>query len=359
MCGVCTDVHLGVADIPPSVEWAGDRVEVIDQTQLPGELHIRTLTSIADVTDAIRRLVVRGAPAIGLCGAFALVLALDHARPKDVKAARNVLAKAAAEVGSARPTAVNLTYALTRVVRAASQGNDPADIRQRALSEAECLCAEDRESCRLIGENGRQEIGGLTRILTHCNTGRLATAGWGTALGIVYAKKAHDEEIHVLMTESRPLLQGARLTAWELTYAHIPSTLLVDGAAASAMAQGLVDAVVVGCDRVARNGDTANKVGTYTLALAAQAHHIPFYVAGPVSSFDSGASSGSDIVIEQRPAEEVLFPEGPRVDVWNPAFDITNATLITAFITDVGVLRPPYETSLPLAWKSIVEEVIG
>lgn len=339
-----------------SVQWAGDRLEVIDQTQLPGRLQIRTLSSVTDVVDAIRRLVVRGAPAIALCGAFALVLALDDARPTDEIAARNVLAQAAAELGSARPTAVNLSYALRRVLQTASRGSDPADIRQRALSEAKRLCAEDQESCRLIGEHGREELRGFSRILTHCNTGRLATAGWGTALGIVYAKREHHEPVHVLFTESRPLLQGARLTAWELTDAHIPSTLLVDSAAASAMAEGLVDAVVVGCDRVACNGDTANKIGTYALALAARANQIPFYVAGPLSSFDREASSGSAIVIEQRPSDEVLAPGAPCVEVWNPAFDITGGELVTAFITDVGVLRPPYEHSLKAACDATVEQ---
>jgi methylthioribose-1-phosphate isomerase len=205
-----------------------------------------------------------------------------------------------------------------------------------------------------MAEAGRAELAARHRLLTHCNTGRLATAGLGTALGVVYAKAAASEPVQVLATETRPLLQGARLTAWELVNAGIPVTVVADTAAGAAMAGGLVDAVLVGCDRVAANGDTANKIGTYSLAVLARANQLPFYVVGPLSSFDPGAASGADIEIEQRPAAEVSTIAGREVApgaaaVWNPAFDVTPADLITAFITDAGVLRPPYTRSIAAA----------
>lgn len=346
-----------MTDLRSSVEWVDDHLDVIDQTCLPGKLRIRSLFSVDEVVDALRRLVVRGAPAIGVCAAFGLVLALDRADPKDAAMARRVLLGAATTIGAARPTAVNLTQALAQVIRATDEEGDAGGVRRQALAAAERIRAEDRESCQLIGEYGRRELCSVRRILTHCNTGRLATAGWGTALGIIYAKRAAGEQVEVLVCESRPLLQGTRLTAWELGEAGIEFTLLVDGAAAAAMAQGRVDAVVVGCDRVARNGDTANKIGTYAHALAARAHEIPFYVAGPLSSFDETAASGSEILIEERPAEEVLAAGAPAADVWNPAFDVTPGHLITAFITDAGVLRQPYEESFPLARRGIREQV--
>ncbi len=235
----------------------------------------------------------------------------------------------------------------------AARGETAEEIRRLALAEAVRIQEEDREACRRIAELGRAELGSARRILTHCNTGRLATAGIGTALGIVYAKAEAGEPVEVISTETRPLLQGARLTAWELREAGIPVTLIPDAAAGAAIAGGRAEAIVVGCDRVALNGDTANKIGTRALAVLAHSAGVPFYVAGPITSFDPGVPDGGAIAIEERPAEEVRRVGGaavaPDVDVWNPAFDVTPAELITAFITNLGVLRPPFEESIRAA----------
>jgi methylthioribose-1-phosphate isomerase len=306
-----------------AVEWHDGVLEVIDQTLLPDRLEVRRLTTVAETVDAIRRLVVRGAPAIGIAGAFGVVLGLREGMDAG---------DAAAKLRAARPTAVNLSYAVQRVARAADPEREAIEIAER-----------DRESCRRIGDYGREELAGAARILTHCNAGRLATGGIGTALGVVYAKAQAGDPVEVLAPETRPLLQGARLTAWELADAGVPVTLCTDGAAGSAMSSGRVDAVIVGCDRVARNGDTANKIGTYAHAVLARANGIPFYVAGPMSSFDPDTPTGAQIVVEERAAEEVTTFDVP---VWNPAFDVTPAEYVTAFVTDVGVLRPPFELSI-------------
>jgi methylthioribose-1-phosphate isomerase len=240
------------------------------------------------------------------------------------------------------------------VAAAAAGADDAAELHRLALAEALAVLEEDRTACARMAEAGRAELAAHHRLLTHCNTGRLATAGLGTALGVVYAKAAAGEPVQVLASETRPLLQGARLTAWELVNAGIPVTVVADTAAGAAMAGGLVDAVLVGCDRVAANGDTANKIGTYSLAVLARANQLPFYVVGPLSSFDPDAASGAGIEIEQRPAAEVSTIAGRQVapgaaGVWNPAFDVTPAALVTAFITDAGVLRPPFERSIAAA----------
>ncbi len=337
-----------------AVEWGGDHLEVIDQTALPERLTVLELRAVAQVIDALRRLVVRGAPAIGVAAAFGVVIGLDERQPASAEAARATLEQVAAELEAARPTAVNLSWAVRRVAAAAASGRDPAEIRRLALEEATRVLSEDREACRRIADHGRVELAGRRRLLTHCNTGRLATAGLGTALAVVYAKAEAGEPVEVLASETRPLLQGARLTAWELVDAGIPVTLLADTAAGAAMAAGMVEAVLVGCDRVARNGDTANKIGTYALAVLARAHGIPFYVVGPLSSFDREAADGAAIEIEQRPPEEVRTLRGAtvapdRAGVWNPAFDVTPAELVTAFITDSGVLRPPFADAIARA----------
>jgi methylthioribose-1-phosphate isomerase len=342
-----------------AVDWRDGRLEVVDQTLLPERLVTLELTGVAEVVDALRRLAVRGAPAIGVAGAFGVVLGLAEAGPPGqgpdgLAAARADLERVAAILVAARPTAVNLGWAVRRVVAATAGAADAAELRRLALAEAEAVLAEDREACRRMAEAGRAELASSRRLLTHCNTGRLATAGIGTALGVVYAKAAAGEPVEVLAAETRPLLQGARLTAWELVNAGIPVTVVADTAAGAAMAGGMVDAVLVGCDRVAANGDTANKIGTYSLAVLARANRIPFYVVGPLSSFDPEAADGGQIVIEQRPAAEVarmaaarLAPEG--AGVWNPAFDVTPAGLVTAFVTDAGVLRPPFPAAIARA----------
>jgi methylthioribose-1-phosphate isomerase len=311
-----------------AVAWTGDAIEIIDQTVLPAEERILRLTTPAEVVDAIQRLAVRGAPAIGVCGALGLVLAAR--RPERLEAD-------AAAIAAARPTAVNLSWAVERVLGAVRAGRS-------AESEALAILEEDRAACRRMGEHGRAELAGAGRLLTICNTGRLATAGIGTALSLVYAKAAAGEPVEVFACETRPLLQGSRLTAWELEQAGIPVTVLADGAAAPLLASGRVDAVIVGCDRVAANGDVANKIGTYALALAARAHGVPFYVVGPCSTLDAGTASGADIAIEERAAEELGAERA-----WNPAFDVTPAELVTALITDAGVLRAPFGASIARA----------
>jgi methylthioribose-1-phosphate isomerase len=345
-----------------AVAWRDGRLEIVDQTLLPERFVVRELRHLVEVVDALVRLAVRGAPAIGVTGAFGVVVGLKEAGPprpgpEGLAAARADLQRTADTLAAARPTAVNLGLAVRRVAAAAARAGDAAGLRRLALAEAQAILEEDRAACLAMAEAGRAELGARSRLLTHCNTGRLATAGLGTALGVVYAKAAAAEPVQVLASETRPLLQGARLTAWELVNAGIPVTVVADTAAGAAMAGGLVDAVLVGCDRVAANGDTANKIGTYSLAVLARANAIPFYVVGPLSSFDPGAADGAAIEIEQRPADEVtrvagsrLAPEGTQV--WNPAFDVTPAELVTAFITDAGVLRPPFGDSIAAALVS-------
>ena len=314
-----------------AVAWTGDAVEIIDQTLLPGEERMLRLETPEEVVDAIRRLAVRGAPAIGICGAFGVVLAARAGRREE----------GAAMIRAARPTAVNLAWAVDRVLAAAD-----------AEAEALAILDEDREACRSIGEHGRAELAHARRLLTICNTGWLVSGGgWGTALGVVYAKAAAGEAVEVLACETRPLLQGARLTAWELQQEGIPVTVLTEGAAASRLARGDVDAVIVGADRVAANGDTANKIGTYALAIAAHHHGVPFYVAVPRSTLDPTTPSGAAIEIEQRAGAEVRAAAGlpDEVAVWNPAFDVTPASLVTAIVSDAGVLRPPFEASIARA----------
>ncbi len=344
----------GQLELRSAVAWRGGRLEAIDQTLLPERFAVVELRTAAEVVDALRRLAIRGAPAIGVAAAFGVVLGLDERQPRTAEQAGAALDAVAAELEAARPTAVNLSWAVRRVVAAARDAGDAAQVRRRALEEAERVLYEDRASCLRMAEFGRAELAGRRRLLTHCNTGRLATAGVGTALGVVYAMAAAGEPVQVLASETRPLLQGARLTAWELLDAGIPVTVLAEGAAAAAMARGMVEAVLVGCDRVARNGDTANKIGTYGLSVLARSHGIPFYVVGPLSSFDLQAPDGDGIVIEERSAGELRNLAGVQVapgraGAWNPAFDVTPAGLISGFITDAGVLRPPFAQSIPLA----------
>src|SRR5829696_7250959 len=318
-----------------AVAWRDGRLEIVDQILLPGRFVVRELRRLDEVVDALGRLAVRGAPAIGVTGAFGVVVGLDEAGPprpgaEGLAAARADLERVAATLAGARPTAVNLGWAVRRVAAAAAGAGDAAGLRRLVLAEAEAILDEDRAACLAMAEAGRAELAARSRVLTHCNTGRLATAGLGTALGVVYAKAAAGEPVQVLASETRPLLQGARLTAWELVNAGIAVTVVADTAAGAAMAGGLVDAVLAG------------------------ANQLPFYVVGPLSSFDPDAASGAGIEIEQRPAAEVSTIAGRQVapgaaGVWNPAFDVTPAALVTAFITDAGVLRPPFERSIAAA----------
>jgi methylthioribose-1-phosphate isomerase len=324
-----------------TIAWTGTAIEILDQTRLPAEEVVARLETPQAVIDAIRRLAVRGAPAIGVCGAFGVVLAAQSLGDRATPAA---LAEAAEPIAAARPTGTNLRWAVTRVLEAVEGATTPVGVRDEAERAALEIEREDREACERIGEHGAAALGEAQRILTVCNAGRLATAGMGTALAAVYAKAQAGEPVEVLACETRPLLQGARLTAWELSDAGVPVTVVPDGAAAAALAAGRVDAVIVGCDRVAANGDVANKVGTYGVAVAARHNGVPFYVAGPRSTFDPDTATGADIPIEERAADEVRSAArlGEDVAVWNPAFDVTPAELVTAYVTEEGVEQPPF-----------------
>ena len=336
----------------PPIEWADDHIRIIDQTQLPADVHIIEIRSSAQAVDAIQRLAVRGAPALGAFGALALVVALDEGQPTSLKQALVRLEECRTLIGDARPTAVNLRWAVDRVIdKAIRTSDDLASLRAAVLSEAHAVAAEDEAACDEIGRLGHELLRDATAIGTHCNAGRLATAGMGTALAPMYAKAQAGEPLQVFASETRPLLQGARLTAWELEDAGIDVTVVPDGAMASTVLSGQVDAYIVGADRIAANGDTANKVGTVSHALAAQEAGIPFYVAAPTSTIDINLPSGNHIEIEQRNEVEVheiigkrITPQG--VSAANPAFDVTPHHLITAIITEVGVLRAPFEGSI-------------
>jgi methylthioribose-1-phosphate isomerase len=302
------------------IRWKGDRLELLDQRLLPGKTEYVTCRTAEEVATAIRDMVVRGAPAIGCAAAFGVVL--DKGSPSSFE----VLSKS-------RPTAVNLFWALERMKKA-------KDLK----AEAEAIFAEDLAANRKMGNLGAELIPHHARVMTHCNAGALATAGYGTALGVIRSSKS--KNISVVACETRPYLQGARLTAWELVQEDIPCTLITDNMAGHLMSRGEIDVIVVGADRIAANGDTANKIGTYSLAVLAKRHSIPFYIAAPVSTFDLNISSGKDIPIEERPAAEVTGYREARwaphgVKVRNPAFDVTPAELITAIICEKGVARPP------------------
>ena len=340
-----------------TLRWTGDSIEIIDQTRLPAQLELIDVRDVATAVDAIERLAIRGAPALGAFGALALVVGLDEAQPASTTEARAVLERLRTEIGDARPTAVNLRWAVDRTIDAAlgdAAVGSVAELRQRLLSEALAISTEDAQACAEIGRLGRELLPEATVIATHCNAGRLATAGTGTALAVAYAKAAAEEPVHVLAAETRPLLQGARLTAWELTDAGIDVSVVADAAMVSLIAGGEVDAVIVGADRIAANGDTANKVGTLMHALAAADAGIGFYVAAPTTTIDPAVTSGDRIVIEQRDPDEVHHVGGTRLTplaarAINPAFDVTPARLITAIITDAGVLHPPYSESIAAA----------
>lgn len=331
-----------------AVRWSDDghAVRILDQRCLPEREVYRDLRTVSDACDAIATLAVRGAPAIGIAGAMGLTLALNE-RAGDTRRVE-LLEDAAERIRATRPTAVNLSWALDRMLTVA-RGASPANgLREILRTEASRILDEDRDMCRRLGELGSELITDGGRVLTHCNTGALATGGIGTALAAIYVATEQGKRVSVYADETRPLLQGSRLTAWELQRAGIPVTVLVDGAAATLMRAGRVDACFVGADRIAANGDVANKVGTYALALAARSHGVPFYVVAPTSTFDPSTRRGEDIVIEERKADEVRRGFGsttapPDVDVYNPAFDVTPAELITAIVSDRAIHRPPFD----------------
>jgi methylthioribose-1-phosphate isomerase len=334
-------------EIVRPIRCTDGKVEILDQTRLPGEEVWLAIETPEQMIEAIQSLRIRGAPAIGVAGAFAVALAAG-----DAAAVR----AAAPAIAAARPTAVNLRWAVDRMLRRLDDA--PFDAPRAALlEEAEAIREEDEASCRAIGRNGAALLGEKARVLTHCNAGSLATAGYGTALGVIYAAVESGKSIAVFADETRPLLQGARLTAWELARAGIDVTVIADSVAGSLLASGRVDAVVVGADRIAANGDVANKIGTYPVALAAHEHGVPFYVAAPASTFDLDCPDGSKIPIEERASGEVTdgfgvktAPEG--VCVFSPAFDVTPARLVTALITDVGIIRPVNAATIAASLQS-------
>jgi len=334
-----------------TLDWVGSAAEgylrLIDQTRLPTEFIRIDCRDVASVWEAIRSLRVRGAPAIGIAAAFGAVLGGQSGLSHSAEALRRGLLAASAELRTSRPTAVNLFWALDRVERTIAENPtlDGPALLERVLDEARAIADEDKAMCRAIGHFGAELVGPGQGILTHCNAGGLATADYGTALAVIFAAHDAGKPVHVYADETRPLLQGARLTAWELQRRRVPVTLICDNMAAQVMKEGKVQMVVVGADRIAANGDTANKIGTYGVAVIAKAHGIPFYVAAPSSTFDLTLHDGSSIPIEQRDPREVTegfgrptAPEG--IDVYNPAFDVTPAQLINGIITERGVIRP-------------------
>lgn len=335
------------------MEWTGDSLKIIDQTKLPQQVFYLELNTLEAVFDAIKKLKVRGAPAIGIAAAFGLYLGL---RDKNFTDKNDVVANArsAAEyLCSARPTAVNLKWSLQNLLDVISASTLPPEQLSRAvLAHAIFLLKDDQQRCEKIGQHGSQLIRDGMTVLTHCNTGTLATAGIGTALGVLHTAWKMGKKFEVMVDETRPLLQGARLTMWELQQLGIPATLIADSMAAYAMQLNKIDLVLVGADRIAANGDVANKIGTYNLAVISQYHRIPFYVAAPLSSFDIHLSDGRQIPIEERGKEEIthimqkVVITVPDAVCWNPAFDVTPARLISGIITENGIIYPPFEKSI-------------
>jgi methylthioribose-1-phosphate isomerase len=335
----------------PTIEWEGGingRIRLIDQTLLPTELKYVFCEDLKSIWHAIKTLMVRGAPAIGIAAATGVLLGVKDIRVNDVSAFLKELKNITSYLGSSRPTAVNLFWGLARMEQAAYKNKNKSvqEIKESLLQEAIKIQNEDKIICRQIGENGSVFIKDGYGILTHCNAGGLATADYGTALAVMFKANEQGKRIKVFADETRPLLQGARLTAWELMHAGIDVTLICDNMAAYVMKLGKIQCVIVGADRIAANGDTANKIGTYGVSILAKEHGIPFYVAAPVSTFDLSMQSGSDIPIEERSPEEVTFGFGKRtapegVKVFNPAFDVTPANNIAAIITEKGVIKNP------------------
>jgi methylthioribose-1-phosphate isomerase len=334
-----------------TLAWNNGAVRFLDQTELPvREVYVETRDPQV-VADAIRALRIRGAPAIGIAAGYAACLAVWSDPAGDLSALRGTLESALQELQSTRPTAVNLFHALARIRTAASDAMTASDLRSAILAEARAIHEEDREACRKMALHGAALLGGPSGVLTHCNAGALATGGEGTALGVIVEAYRQGKVTRVFVDETRPLLQGARLTAWELMAQHVPVVLIPDNTAGAVMQRGDVQAVLVGADRIAANGDTANKVGTYSLAILARHHGIPLYVVAPTSTIDPAISTGREIPIEERDSREVtdwggrrIAPEG--VPVFSPAFDVTPNELVTAIVTESGVCRPPFRESL-------------
>ena len=329
------------------IEWLGNRVKILDQTRLPREEVYLELSHYQDIASAIVALKIRGAPAIGVAGAYAIALGALEIESSSKDDFMEKLRQVCQTIAGTRPTARNLFQTIERMERLAEAGKDVGQIKTALVREAVRIHSEEAEATIKLSRLGAELIQDGFAILTHCNTGPLATTGYGTALGVIKQAKEQGKNIKVFATETRPLLQGARLTAWELRKADIPVTLITDSMAGYFISRGEVDCVIVGADRIAANGDTANKIGTYTLAVLAKENGVPFYVAAPTTTIDLALASGEEIPIEQRSPEEVthiqgvsIAPEG--VEAANPAFDVTPHGYITAIITERGIIREPY-----------------
>lgn len=336
-----------------SISWQEDHLVILDQTQLPLREIYSDVNTIGQVWDAIKKLKVRGAPAIGIAGAYGLYLGIQELDSKNFTSFNVELNRWIDYLKSSRPTAVNLSWALERINQTvfANKDKDLDEIKDIILQTAKTIHDEDKRVCKQIGENGSKLVKKGWNILTHCNTGGLATGAYGTAFSVILHADDAKKDIHVWVDETRPLLQGARLTSWELQKAEIPFHLITDSTAGSLMKSGKVDMVIVGADRVAANGDTANKIGTYSLAVLAKENKIPFYVALPLSSFDLATKNGDEIEIEEREQDEVLeFAKTPitpkKTEAYNPAFDVTPHKYITGFITEKGLIEADYETAI-------------
>lgn len=344
--------------IPPTVEWSDDDggvVRMIDQTLLPAEMVMLDCRDVETVAQAIERLSVRGAPAIGCAAALGIALAAHCSDAEETEGVLEDVAVARQRLAATRPTAVNLFWALREMDRVIDEGEYEGveELCDGLLARAMEIVEDDLRRCMSIGQNALELIPQDANILTHCNAGALATAGYGTALGVIRAAHDAGRNVHVWIDETRPLLQGARLTAWELCEEGIPATLITDNMVGHVMAHGKVDCVVVGSDRIAANGDVANKIGTYTVAVLAERHEVPFYVAAPISTVDYELGSGDMIPIEERDPEEISMlghqaerPVCPEVGIFNPAFDVTPNDLVAAIVTEKGIAERPYDRSL-------------
>lgn len=336
-----------------TISWKNGRVRYVDQTLLPCRLRYVDCADVKKLWRAIRRLEIRGAPAIGIAGALGTVLGIKDSKAATFNELFRDIRKTTKFLASSRPTAVNLFWALRRMEDAARKkaGLSVRRIKKALLQEAIAIIDEDKAGCRRMARFGAALIKSGDRILTHCNAGGLATADYGTALGVLFETKKQGKKFRVYADETRPLLQGARLTTWELMHEHIDTTLICDNMAASLMGKGLIDKVFVGADRIAANGDAANKIGTYSLAVLAKHHGVSFYVVAPLSTFDFTLKDGRLIPIEERDADEVRMIAGNRVapqgvKVYNPAFDVTPNSLISAIVTEKGIFRKPYKETL-------------
>ncbi|MFA5096405.1 MAG: S-methyl-5-thioribose-1-phosphate isomerase [Candidatus Omnitrophota bacterium] len=337
-----------------TIEWKDNRIKLIDQTKLPQKLEYLYIDKLPQLWQAIKLLKVRGAPALGAAAALGMYLGVKGLRTQDRALFAKKLDEAAHYLAGSRPTARNLFWGIEQSCRVArnNKEKDPATLKKLLLAEARRIIVDDRASCRRIGEYGSRLIKDNDTVLTVCNAGILATIDYGTALGVLYRAREEGKRIRVFACETRPLLQGSRLTAWELQQKGIDVTVICDNMAAMLMQQGRIDKVIAGADRIARNGDSANKIGTYNLAVLSKYHHVPFYIAAPASTFDLNARSGADIPIEERDPEEIRklllrkCVTQRLAKVFNPAFDVTPRALISAIITDKGIIKPPYKSNI-------------